>query len=110
MIKPYQIYSLLGNAIDNAIESLRSVADEDKKVIRLDIFGRRNMSVIRVVNYLANEPKMENGMPVTTKLDKENHGFGLKSIKSIAEEYGGMIYISTENHEFTLVVTIPREP
>ena len=40
MIKPYQIYSLLGNAIDNAIESLRSVADEDKKVIRLDIFGR----------------------------------------------------------------------
>lgn len=110
MIKPYQIYSLLGNAIDNAIESLRSVADEDKKVIRLDIFGRGNMSVIRVVNYLANEPKMENGMPVTTKLDKENHGFGLKSIKSIAEEYGGMIYISTENHEFTLVVTIPREP
>lgn len=107
MIKSYQIYSLLGNAIDNAVESLRSVADEDKKVIRLDIFRRGNMSVIRTVNYIANKPKMADGIPITTKKDVENHGFGIKSIKSIAEEYGGMVYISTENHEFTLVITIP---
>ena len=106
-IKPYHIYSLLGNAIDNAIESLRSVEDEDKKVIRLEIFGRGNMSVIRIANYLANPPKMVDGMPVTTKPDKENHGFGLKSIKNIAEEYGGMVRIRTDNHEFMLVVAIP---
>ena len=49
-------------------------------------------------------------MPVTTKPDKENHGFGLKSIKSIAEEYGGMIRIGTEDHQFTLVVAIPSGP
>ena len=110
MIKPYQIYSLLGNAVDNAVESLRAVDDEDKKVIRLDIFGRGNMSVIRVENYLASEPKKVDGMPVTTKPDKENHGFGLKSIKSIAEEYGGMIRIGTEDHQFTLVVAIPNGP
>lgn len=110
MIKPYQIYSLLGNAVDNAVESLRAVDDADKKVIRLDIFGRGNMSVIRVENYLASEPKKVDGMPVTTKPDKENHGFGLKSIKSIAEEYGGMIRIGTEDHQFTLVVAIPNGP
>lgn len=110
MIKPYQIYSLLGNAIDNAIESLRSVEDREKRVIRLDIFGRGDMSVIRVVNYMARAPKMADGIPVTTKPDTENHGFGIKSIKNIAEEYGGMVYIGTEDHEFTLVVAIPYEP
>ena len=108
MVKPYQIYSLLGNAVDNAVESLRAVDDADKKVIRLDIFGRGNMSVIRIENYLASEPRLVDGMPMTTKADKESHGFGLKSIKRIAEEYGGMIHISTEDRLFTLVVAIPR--
>ena len=107
-VKPYQIYSLLGNAVDNAVESLRAVDDADKKVIRLDIFGRGNMSVIRIENYLASEPRLVDGMPMTTKADKESHGFGLKSIKRIAEEYGGMIHISTEDRLFTLVVAIPR--
>lgn len=106
-IKPYHIYSLLGNAIDNAVESLRPVPDPDKKVIRLDIFRRKNMSVIRIGNYTDSMPKLENGMPVTTKADAENHGYGMKSMKNIAEEYGGMIYVDIEDHEFTLVVTVP---
>ena len=106
-IKSYQIYSLLGNAIDNAIEALRTVTDEEKKVIRLDIFEKGKMSVIRVTNYIANKPKMADGIPVTTKRDNENHGFGIKSIRNIAEEYGGMMYISTDNHTFGLVVVIP---
>ena len=81
--------------------------DEEKKVIRLDIFEKGKMSVIRVTNYIANKPKMADGIPVTTKRDNENHGFGIKSIRNIAEEYGGMMYISTDNHTFGLVVVIP---
>lgn len=65
------------------------------------------MSVIRIGNYTDSMPKLENGMPVTTKADAENHGYGMKSMKNIAEEYGGMIYVDIEDHEFTLVVTVP---
>ena len=106
MLKPYHIYSLLGNALDNAIEALRA-ADEDKRVIRLDVWRRADMSVIRVSNYTASEIRMEDGLPVTTKADGEDHGYGIKSIKNIAEQYGGMMYITVKDHEFVLIVTFP---
>lgn len=110
MFKPYHIFSLLGNAIDNAVESLSEVEEKDKKVIRLDICRKADMAVIRVENYVKNVPALVNGLPVTTKSDRENHGYGLKSMKNIAEEYGGTLYIQTARHEFTLIVMLPITP
>lgn len=107
MLKPYHIFSLLGNAVDNAVESLSGVSEEDKKVIRLDICRKSDMAVIRVENYVKNAPALIGGLPVTTKSDRENHGYGIKSMKNIAEEYGGTLYIQTAQHEFTLIVMIP---
>lgn len=108
MLKPYHIYSLLGNAIDNAVECLRTVSDADKKVLRVNICRVGNMSVIRTENYVPDAPVVLDGMPVTTKPDKENHGFGIKSIKNIAEEYGGIMHIEVSGNVFELVVMIPR--
>ncbi len=50
-MKHYHIYSLLGNALDNAIECLTQVNDASKRVITLDISRCRDMAVIRVQNY-----------------------------------------------------------
>lgn len=50
-MKHYHIYSLLGNALDNAIECLTQVSDASKRVITLDISRCRDMAVIRVQNY-----------------------------------------------------------
>ena len=108
MLKPYHIYSLLGNAIDNAVECLRTVSDADKKVLRVNICRVGNMSVIRTENYVPDAPVVLDGMPVTTKPDKENHGFGIKSIKNIAEENGGIMHIEVSGNVFELVVMIPR--
>lgn len=108
-LKPYHIYSLLGNAIDNAIESLKKLsdADRDKKVLRFEIYKHGEMSVIRVENYVSAKVALKNGLPQTSKEDKENHGFGVKSIKNIAEEYDGNIYINSDNNLFTLFVAFP---
>ena len=107
VMKPFHIYSLLGNAIDNAVESLAKVADEEKKVVRLDIGKRGKMSVIRIENYISEKPPLVGGLPVTTKADKENHGFGIKSIKNVVEEYNGLMYIAADNNIFTLAAMIP---
>ena len=84
-MKHYHIYSLLGNALDNAIECLTQVNDASKRVITLDISRCRDMAVIRVQNYTPAPPMLRDGAIVTTKQDTEEHGYGIKSIKSIAE-------------------------
>ena len=43
----------------------------------------------------------------TNKKDKVHHGFGLKSMKYIVEEYNGSLEISTENDIFYLSITLP---
>ena len=106
-MKHYHIYSLLGNALDNAIECLTQVNDASKRVITLDISRCRDMAVIRVQNYTPAPPMLRDGAIVTTKQDTEEHGYGIKSIKSIAELYGGTADCFVEDSIFYLVVTFP---
>ena len=106
-MKHYHIYSLLGNALDNAIECLTQVSDASKRVITLDISRCRDMAVIRVQNYTPAPPTLRDGAIVTTKQSTEEHGYGIKSIKNIAELYGGTADCFVEDSIFYLVVTFP---
>ena len=50
----------------------------------------------------------------TTKKDRENHGYGIKNIRSAAKRWGGEVAIDAKDGRFLLTVTIPilhlREP
>lgn len=106
-MKAHQIYSLLGNAIDNAIESLRDIKDDTKREIVASITKRGNMCLVRVSNYFDKEIVFSDSLPKTTKSDSENHGYGTKSMKNIVESYGGEIYFSAKNNIFTLMIMLP---
>lgn len=108
MLTPYQIYTLLGNAIDNAVECLKKVEEEEKRVVRANIGKRGDMSVIHIENYTPVAPHLEDGIPQTTKKEAENHGWGIKSIRNIAEELGGSIHIFVEDNVFHLSVMLPN--
>ena len=43
----------------------------------------------------------------TTKENKADHGYGLPSIREVAEKYGGSVAASRENGVFELVAVIP---
>lgn len=49
----------------------------------------------------------EDGLPVTTKKDKEYHGFGVKSIRQSVEQHNGVTTISTDSGWFRLKLLIP---
>lgn len=108
-IKPFHIYSLLGNAIDNAIECLVKVDDLSKRVIRLNICRRGGMAVIRMENYTPAPPVLEDGILISTKQDTSEHGYGMKSIQNISELYGGTADYFVEDEIFYLLVTLPCE-
>ena len=106
-MKSYHIYSLIGNALENAIESLNSYDRKDVKEIEVSITGQHNLCVIKVSNYAENVTIDDDGFPKTTKKDKENHGYGLKSMKNVAELYGGDMSVSFKDNTFTVKVIIP---
>lgn len=50
---------------------------------------------------------LQNNNITTTKADKLFHGYGLKSIRYIAEKYHGNVEISTKGNVFTLQIVLP---
>ena len=106
-VDPIDLYTLLGNALDNAMESVCRIQDPDHRVISLNIHQKGQLVIIQMENYYQHEITMVDGMPRTSKGDTDYHGIGLHSIESIAEKYGGSISITTENQIFKLCMVLP---
>ena len=93
--------SLLGNALDNAMEA--AVQTEDKTVIvRCKV--QKGLFMLRVENAMAGEVEAN---LVTTKADKSSHGLGLPSMREIASRYGGTLESGAKAGRFELLVCIP---
>lgn len=101
------VCTLFGNALDNAMESLQEIADMDKRLIKIAIYRQNDFVMMRFENYLERPLELEDGLPSTTKQDRHNHGFGLKSIRQTAEKYNGTMTVSAEDEWFALRILIP---
>ncbi len=105
-MKSYHVYSMMSNCIENAIEGLSGV-EEEKREIRISIKQKNQMGVVKIENYYDGGCEIVDGIPQTTKVDKDNHGYGVKSICAIAEKYGGNVRFVTENNLFEVLIAFP---
>lgn len=94
------VYALFGNLMDNAIESVMKEPDEEKRIISVSVSRRNQGSYVHVENYCVEEVFFEDGLPLTTKTDTAYHGFGVRSIKYIAEKYKGTLLMRAEKNRF----------
>lgn len=102
------ICSILGNALDNAIEYEKQVKDPEKRLIHVAIFAQKNFVILRFENYFEGQLELKEGIPVTTKTKrKEFHGFGIRSIKYVVDKYDGAVSISQNENWFELRILIP---
>lgn len=101
------LYTMLSNALDNAIEGVQRLEEPGKKTIRFSMTERGQMLCVEVENYYASTVELRGGLPVTSKADAANHGIGVKSIRTLARQYGGDIHISLEEQTFLLQIVIP---
>lgn len=106
-ISPSHLYSLFGNAIDNATEAVKQLSKEHR-LIDLSVFAQGELVVIEVSNYFAGERKIEGSLPVTTKEDANRHGYGMKSMLYIVEQYGGKLETKVVQDIFLLRAQIPQ--
>lgn len=101
------LYVLFGNAIDNAVEAVRVLDDPDRRVISISVFRVRDLIKIQVENAFSQSLRFQDDLPVTTKPDAINHGYGLKSIRRIVEQYEGVVSVEAENGHFILHILLP---
>lgn len=88
---------ILTNLTTNAIEgSVRSHGEE----ILLELSVQRNYYCIRIANQIEKSILESNPMLLTTKKDKTAHGFGVASVKMLAEKYNGMTSFYERNGQF----------
>ena len=101
------VYTIFGNAIDNAIESVGVLTDPEKRAIAVSVWSKSGLLLIQFENYFEGTLRFENGLPLTTKADKSSHGFGIRSIGYTVKKYGGHMAVSAEDHLFLLSISIP---
>lgn len=104
------ICTIFGNALDNAVESVILLENPQMRLIHVTVSAQRSFVFIQVSNYCEQEIQREIGqMPATTKSDKKNHGYGLKSIRYSVEKYGGSVAIDLRENWFELRILIPQD-
>ncbi|MCP1639985.1 hypothetical protein J2T50_001695 [Streptococcus gallinaceus] len=108
-ISTIDLYTILGNAIDNAIECVQEYPDSQLRQISLEIKPHQQFVQIQVRNPLLDHLEFDSDsqLPKTSKTDHQYHGFGLKSIQSTLKDYEGWMTVHTDQNIFTLVILIP---
>lgn len=101
------ICSIFGNALDNAIECELKIPEKEKRLIHVTVSKQKNFLILRFENYYEEELKYKEGSLVTTKKEKEYHGYGLKSIRYTVNKYEGAVTIDAKDNWFELKILIP---
>ncbi len=102
-MKNSDLFSLFGNALDNAIESLREEKPESR-VLTLKVTGNGSITNICLENYCSKVLHFEDGLPVSTKVNDGYHGFGMKSIRFIVQKYDGQMLVYKKDNRFVLEI------
>ena len=109
-LEMFDITTLMGNILQNAFEA---AIKADVPRIRVELVEHKEEIFIVVSNSVAKRSNTKTVFFMTSKKDKENHGFGLKNIVATVEKYHGECYMESivENREalFQISIALPRE-
>lgn len=106
LMEAVDVSSLFGNILDNAIEgSLKE--NENRRIIRLNVSVVQGFLRIHCENYCSRQVEFKDGLPISERENSGYHGFGAKSIRYIAEKYGGNLSMSLEDQTFSVNIIIP---
>lgn len=101
-IDPEDVMILFGNIFDNAIEAAEKT---EEKLITLNVQLQGDYISIYMENSFDGE--IDKNLK-TSKLNKLEHGFGMKNVKQIVKKYDGMIKCFTDRRMFCCDILLKR--
>lgn len=88
------ISSVLSNLLDNAIEGAQKT---DNPAVSLRVFSYKDYLTFVMSNSVGDSIDPDKQALLTTKADRENHGYGMGIITEICERHGGSFHWSIED-------------
>ena len=98
-IRDTDLCTILSNGLENAINAVSTIPNEKLKKVRISCKIHKDKLLIYIENPYIGEIVVENGFPITRS---EGHGFGTKSMATIAEKYNGYCSFEAKNGVFIL--------
>ncbi len=109
-LEDMDVYSMLGNILDNAIDAADKFESPEKRVISMTLQRKGDFVCLNTINYLADDLSFADGLPRTTKEGEQGyHGYGLKSVREIARRHHGGISVSAADGIFCMSVYMMNE-
>lgn len=101
-----ELYSLLKNALDNAVGAVQELPEGRERFIALTTHRDGEMVLLHTENPCG-KVSFEDGLP-QTRQDADYHGFGMKSMMRVAAKYGGALTCSVKEGVFYLDVMLMK--
>lgn len=96
----FEVITILGNLLDNAIEGVKSI--KDNRYIEVFISYKDSNLLIKIVNTFDGLVIKDNKGFVSRKEEKVYHGIGLENVREQVEKSNGYMNIDTGNCMFTV--------
>ena len=106
-VTDYDVCTLLGNLLDNAIEGCQTQREGEERFLRVYIGLLKEQLYISVSNSHATVMKKERGRYFSTK--DPGRGLGIGSIDGIAARYNGYVNRQNDDSVFATEVLLPLE-
>jgi two-component system sensor histidine kinase AgrC len=106
LLSDTELCALLSNGLENAVTAAAEAEVSKQRMVRINCQSHKDKLLIYIRNPYAGAVTMRGGLPESVR---PGHGFGVKSIKMIAEKHNGYCAFETEDGMFTLRVVLPLE-
>lgn len=87
---------LYGNLLDNAIEAAMAV-EQEKRYVHVESKFQEGRLLLSIKN---SKPSGTSSYRQTSKKDKIKHGRGIRSVRKVAEKYGGELLLKDQGEHF----------
>ena len=93
---------LYGNLLDNAIEAAMAV-EQEKRYVHVESKFQEGRLLLSIKN---SKPSGTSSYRQTSKKDKIKHGRGIRSVRKVAEKYGGELILKDQGEHFEAVLLL----
>ncbi len=104
-IEDIDLCVIIGNLIDNAVESCRKMSADADRFLRIYVSVCRQQLYIAVTNSTGETVRKLDAEYVSTK--RGDHGHGLKRVDLVVEKYNGYIRRANEPGVFSTEIMLP---
>lgn len=104
-IENTDVCNIMGNLLDNAIEACKQVKSGGMW-IRINVRKINSLVIIKIENSMTGKPVKNKHSLITSKSNKQLHGWGLKSVESTIDKLGGTISYHSGDNTFAVVVAL----